>query len=145
MSSSYPHDRDWEIPPEERDQSNTTSTARPYTEPIAQVAASQGPETPARTGDGGFQRQQRQHHHPQDNENDEPGLLTRLFIAIVTPILGFVIISTISLVWSGLLFGILILYTAAGNPLTGTVLIISVIAWMIGMKALLDVLYFGSA
>lgn len=151
MSSSYPHDRDWEIPPEERPASSTGNHKTPYTEPISQAAASQGPSsshhvhrTSQRNGNGRLQRKRSRRAYYEDDEDDEPGILARLFKAIFAPILGFIIISGISLTWSALLFGALMAYTSAGNPLTGTVLLFSVLVWMAGFKILMSVLYYGN-
>lgn len=144
MSSSYPHDRDWEVPPEDRPSSSSENHTTPYTESIAQAAASQGSNSSQRNGNGRLQRKRSRRAHYEDDEDDEPGILARLFTAIFAPILGFIIISSISLTWSGLLFGALMAYTSAGNPLTGTVLLFSVLVWMVGFKILMSVLYYGN-
>lgn len=137
--ADYPHDRDWEVPPEERERTaNTTHTD------MRQPKSQSHPQRTYQRQDVGQLQNQ---HQRQDgglsqspSQSSTPSLFSRLSQAIFGPIIGFIAISVVSLTWSGLLFAGLMVYSALGNPISGRVVLLSVFVWLAGFKVLRDVL-----
>ena len=121
--SEYNHDRDWEISPEERSEQRQQRLGPP-------------PETRPRA-DGQRARVQRRDRRPdpdQADDDDDPGLIAQILHAIFAPAIGFIMIVSFILLWSGFLFAILIAYSLLGGTVTITHLGTAVVVWMIGMS-----------
>ena len=123
--SEYSHDREWEIPPEQRDQERAELKAEIREELEAEYQLG---SPPARN----------ENPTPEDEHGaPERGPIMRL----LAPLIGFAVICLVSLLWGSTLFAGLIAYSHLGYSITGYVVLASVVIWMVGFTVIKSVLF----